>query len=256
MRILVTNDDGISAPGIELLARVLESFGEVWVIAPDRDRSGVSHAITLNAPLRIEQLGPRRFVCDGTPTDSVYLAINQMKLAPDLVVSGVNPGPNLGQDVLYSGTVAGALEGAHWGIPSVAISHCSTDLDQFAALEPLLPGIVELGIEMAKDFAGVININLPAVERAPYLGVRLTKTGVRRYSTEVHERRDPRGRIYYWIGGERVTMPDLPGSDCNAVREGYISITPVGDDLTNHDALAKLQTHLQAGTSTDAYSHE
>ena len=256
MRILVTNDDGISTPGIQLLAKVMEPFGEVWVVVPDQDRSGVSHAITLNAPLRTEKLGPRRFVCDGTPTDSVYLAINQMKLAPTLVVSGVNPGPNLGQDVLYSGTVAGALEGAHWGIPSMAISHCSGDPDLLADLEPLLPDIVDLGIKMAQDFAGVININLPAVDRAPYLGIRVTKTGIRRYSTEVHERRDPRGRTYYWIGGERITMPDLPGSDCNAVRDGYVSITPIGDDLTCHDELAKLRAELAARQSTTTYNHE
>ena len=248
MRILITNDDGIHGPGIELLARVALELagegGEVFVVAPDTERSGVSHAITLFRPLRLREVKANWWACDGTPTDCVYLALNQMKLQVDLVLSGVNPGPNLGHDVLYSGTVAGALEGAHWGVPALAISHCSSRETELALLEPLLPEILRPLIDAAQKVGGALNVNLPPVTEGPYLGTVVTAIGHRYYSNEVHARNDPRGRLYYWIGGAEVTMPDVPGSDCNAIRDQWVSVTPLGDDLTRHGRLGDLAGHL------------
>lgn len=248
MRILITNDDGIHAPGIELLARVAAQLagpdGEVSVIAPDTERSGVSHAITLYRPLRLRQVRPGWWACDGTPTDCIYLALNQMKLQPDLVLSGVNPGPNLGHDVLYSGTVAGALEGAHWGVPALAVSHCSSRESELALLEPFLADVLRPLVGAAQALGGALNVNLPAASEGPYLGTVVTSIGHRYYSNEVHARNDPRGRLYYWIGGAQVTMPDILGSDCNAVRDRYVSVTPLGDDLTRHGRLGDLAQHL------------
>ena len=244
MRILITNDDGIHAPGIEILARVAANLagddGAVFVVAPDTERSGVSHAITLFRPLRLREVRANWWACDGTPTDCVYLAINQMKLQPDLVLSGVNPGPNLGHDVLYSGTVAGALEGAHWGVPALAVSHCSSREHDLALLEPLLLDILKPLVTAAQTLGGALNVNLPPVTEGPYVGTVVTSIGHRYYSNEVHARNDPRGRLYYWIGGAEVTMPDVPGSDCNAIRDRQVSVTPLGDDLTRHARVGDL----------------
>ncbi|MCO4760816.1 MAG: 5'/3'-nucleotidase SurE [Myxococcales bacterium] len=245
MRILLTNDDGIHAPGIAILARVAAQFGEVWVVAPDTERSGSSHAITLFRPLRLRDAGPRWYACDGTPTDCVHLALNQLKVEPDLVLSGVNPGPNLAHDVLYSGTVAGALEGAHWGYPAVALSHCSGDEAQLAKLEArILPDILKRVIPTALESKLALNVNIPPVDKAPFAGLRVTRLGARYYSNEVHERNDPRGRMYYWIGGSTVTMPDIEGSDCNAIRDGYVSLTPLSDNLTRDSAMSPVRHSL------------
>lgn len=232
MRILIANDDGIHAPGIALLARAAARLGEVWVVAPDTERSGVSHAITLYRPLRLREFRPRWYACDGTPTDCVYLAINQMKLAPDLVLSGINAGPNLAHDVLYSGTVAAALEGAHWGVPSIAISHCSSNEALLGRLDGVIADVLDALMPVALKVGRALNVNLPPATRLPYKGVRSGVLGHRVYSNEVHEREDPRGHLYYWIGGAEVHMPDIAGSDCNLVRDNFISVTPLGDDLT------------------------
>lgn len=244
MRILITNDDGIHAPGIAILARVAARWGEVFVVAPDTERSGVSHAITLFKPLRLRETQPHWWACDGTPTDCVYLALNHMKLKPDLVLSGVNPGPNLGHDVLYSGTVAGALEAAHWGVPSLAVSHCGSRESDLEFLEPILGDILEPLIPAAQKLQGAINVNLPSVTRGPYKGTLVASLGHRFYSNEVHEREDPRGRLYFWLGGARVSMPDLPGSDCNGIRDGFVTVTPLGDDLTRYARLGELAHQL------------
>lgn len=264
MRILLTNDDGIHALGLAVLARVAQTFGEVWVVAPDTERSGVSHAITLFRPLRLRPVvtqshqtsgAERWFVCDGTPTDCVYLALNQMKVQPDLVLSGINPGPNLAHDVLYSGTVAGALEGSHWGVPSLAISHCSSHEADIALLEPMLVDILRPLIDSVLQMRGCLNVNLPPVQRAPYRGTVVTRLGKRFYSNEVIERNDPRGQMYYWIGGASVTMPDVEGSDCNGIRDGFVTVTPLGDDMTRHSALADLSRHLHPGAAP-THGHE
>jgi 5'-nucleotidase len=251
MRLLLTNDDGIHAPGITLLAEACAALGESWVVAPDTERSGVSHAITLFRPLRMREIQPRWFVCDGTPTDCVHLALNQLRLQPDVVIAGVNPGPNLGHDVLYSGTVAGALEGVHWGVPSLAVSHCSSHEAELAEVAARLPGLLPHLIATARAIGVALNVNLPPVRKGPWHGVRVTRIGQRFYSNEVIARNDPRGRYYYWIGGAQVTMPDIAGSDCNAIRDGFVSVTPLGDDITRHAALGDLAATLGRALGQD-----
>ena len=167
----------------------------------------------------------------------MYLALHQLKIAPDFVISGINSGPNLGHDVLYSGTVAGALEGAHWGVPSLAISHCTGQTERMGELEPLLDDLMPQLLQVARSQLGAVNVNLPPVQLGPWQGVVPTKMGHRLYTDVVDARVDPRGRPYYWIGGNDVRMPDIAGSDCNAVRDGFVSVTPLGDDLTRHSEL-------------------
>lgn len=243
---LLTNDDGIHAPGLEALARAALHFGDVRVVAPDTERSGVSHAITLYKPLRLRDIRQGWTACDGTPTDCVYLALHQLGIKPDLVLSGINPGPNLGHDVLYSGTVAGALEGAHWGVPSIAFSHCSSNEADMPRLEQPIVELLPALMAIARKSQGTINVNLPAIDRQHWKGMVATCLGQRFYSNEVIARNDPRGRHYFWIGGAEVTMPDIVGSDCNAIRDGYVSVTPLGDDLTRNSAIAQIAEDLEA----------
>lgn len=246
MLFLLTNDDGIHAPGLEALARAAQRFGEVRVVAPDTERSGVSHAITLYKPLRLREIRQGWSICDGTPTDCVYLALHQLGIKPDLVLSGINPGPNLGHDVLYSGTVAGALEGSHWGVPSIAISHCSSNEADMPRLEQPVAELLPALIAIALNNQGTINVNLPPIDRQPWQGMVATRLGQRFYSNEVIARNDPRGRHYFWIGGADVTMPDIAGSDCNAIRDGQVSVTPLGDDLTRTSAIGQIAKELES----------
>lgn len=236
MRILITNDDGIDNEGLRALEETASSHGEVWVVAPDRDRSGISHAITLSRPLRIREVGARRFACDGgTPTDCVYLALHHVMKSckPDLVLSGINPGPNLGWDVLYSGTAAGAREAVLQGIPALAVSLVSGGRGYpFHEIGDHVDGLVRRFIESPPPEFVFYNANLPNPRVGPIRGVRATTLGHRFYSKEVVVREDPRGREYLWIGGASVHMPDMPGSDCNAIRDGWISVTPVACDAT------------------------
>ena len=176
--------------------------------------------------------------------------MHHLDVAPDLVLSGVNPGPNLGHDVHYSGTAAGALEAAWHGVPAMALSHDTRDTSLFGGMDDALHALLARLIPLARHEKVALNVNLPAVDRGPWPGLRTTFTGQRRYSTEVHQRTDPRGGDYLWIGGARVAMSDLPGSDCNAIRDGYVSITPLGDDLTLHHRLEPLQGLLDAADPT------
>lgn len=244
MRLLLTNDDGVHAPGLQLLAEAAAAFGEVWVVAPDTERSGSSHAITLFKPLRLREIQPRWYACDGTPTDCVYLALHELAIRPDIVLSGVNPGPNLGHDVLYSGTVSAALEGAHWGVPSIALSHCASDEALLAPLAAELPALLADLIPVAQRHGRALNVNLPTTRRLPWAGRQVTRVGARYYANEVFARNDPRGRMYYWIGGGDVAMPDVPGSDCNAILANYVSVTPLDDDLTDRQALNSIAEGL------------
>ncbi len=236
MRILVTNDDGFHAAGLQALWQSLEGLGEVWVVAPDRERSGVSHSITLHSPLRIHRQGERAFTVDGTPADCVYLAANHVlrEAPPDLVVSGINHGPNLADDITYSGTVAAALEATMLGIPAVAVSLCvRSRTADFSASARFTRSVVR-GLERHRLPAGVLlNVNVPeASDGASY---RITRQGRRSYGREVIANTDPRGRPYYWIGGDEQAHEDRPGSDANAVNdETIISVTPLHLDMT-HD---------------------
>ena len=250
MRFLLTNDDGIDAPGLALLARVAGRLGEVFVVAPDGERSAVSRGLSLYQPLRLHERRPGWFACDGTPADAIYVALHHLQLAPDLVLSGINPGPNLGHDIHYSGTVAAALEAAWHGVPALALSHDSRDTAFFATMDQRLETLLRALLALPLTSALALNVNLPSAARGPWRGVRLTTVGSRRYSTEVIQRADPRGRPYLWLGGAQVTMADVPGSDCNALADGQVSVTPLGDDLCLHDRLADLQAALGDAAST------
>ena len=240
MRLLLSNDDGIDSEGLAALHAELSKFAEVWVVAPDREQSAASHAITLARPLRIKERRPHWFEVDGTPTDCVYVAVNHlMKDArPSVVCSGINHGPNLGNDVLYSGTVAAAMEGAVLGLSSIAFSSCGRE-NGFA--EPARFAARLAQEVSARPLPGktLLNVNFPA---NPTDRFQVTRLGKRTYGQTVTENVDPRGRRYYWIGGEEPRHEDIPGSDCNAVDEGVISVTPLNLDLTDHRLLVTLRT--------------
>ncbi|MPY87271.1 MAG: 5'/3'-nucleotidase SurE [Luteitalea sp.] len=236
MRIFVTNDDGVRAEGIEALATELEALGEVTVVAPLAEASGIGHGLTLTRPLRIEQLAERVYCVDGTPTDCVNLGLTHvLRTRPHLIISGINKGYNIGDDVTYSGTVAGALEGALLGIPALAISlersEEGFDFSQAAAAAVLLASQV---LERGLPPRTLLNVNVPS---RPARGLRVTVQGQRRYMPSVRESVDPRERKYYWIEeGCCEWVPD-ERSDYQAVRDGWISVTPVHVDWTNHAAL-------------------
>ena len=251
MRLLCTNDDGILAHGLECLIRAAEPLGEVSVVAPDREQSATSHSLTLHHPLRPVQRGERRFQVDGTPTDCVMLAVEAlMPERPDFVLSGINHGQNMGEDVLYSGTVAAAMEGLALGIPSIAISFAGGDLradvsmldDQVAVLTPLLHHLTSL---RAFPPMTLLNVNLPPLPSSEIKGVRLTRLGRRVYSDSLKPMRDPWGRDIFWIGGGSIAWQGLEDSDFRAIQDGYISVTPLHLDLTHFDMLAASATWWQ-----------
>lgn len=241
MRILLTNDDGINAPGILALKRALEPLGEIVVVAPERPRSASGHSITLHKPLRLEQVpmpdGSSGWATNGTPSDCVTLGFDVvMEGRADLVFSGINTGPNLGWDLTYSGTVSAAMEGAILGVPSVAISvagvHPPYDFDAAAAFASRIARQV---IEHGMERYSLLNVNVPPIPAAEIAGVTVTHQGRRQYVDRIDKRTDPWGRRYYWLCGSlREDEPD-PGSDVHAILEGRISVTPVHLDLTaNH----------------------
>jgi 5'-nucleotidase len=239
--ILLSNDDGVRAPGLRALAEALASVGDVLVAAPDRERSATAHAISLDHPLRVDEIEPKVFAIDGTPVDCVYLALHHLvPRPPDLCVSGINNGFNLGSDVFYSGTVGAALEAALRGVPSVALSlerKVPQDFSHAAAFARWLVKDVLGRGGSAIDPLTFLNVNLPS---GPIKGVRVTSMGRRIYRDQVSVRQDLRGRSYYWIGGPEQKGEDVPGSDCTAVSEGMASVTPIGLDLTHQPMHARL----------------
>jgi 5'-nucleotidase len=243
MRLLITNDDGILALGLECLYAAAEPLGEVTVVAPDREQSATSHSLTLHHPLRPIPRGPRRWQVDGTPTDCVMLAIEAlMPERPDFVLSGINHGQNMGEDVLYSGTVAAAMEGLALGVPSIAISFAGGDLradvtrlrEQVKVLTPLLKHLTSLP-QFPRNT--LFNVNLPPIAGDEVRGVRLTRLGRRVYSESVAPMKDPWGRQIYWIGGGAISWSGEDNSDFRAIEDGYVSVTPLHLDLTHHDVL-------------------
>lgn len=248
-RILVTNDDGYRSDGIRALADALRSLGEVTIVAPMTEASAIGHALTLRHPLRLEQMDSHTFGVDGTPTDCVNVAVTQvLKALPDLIVSGINKGWNLGDDVTYSGTVAGALEGALLGVPSIAVSLRATrgdyDFSYAARAAALMGGALVRRPLPSRTF---LNINLPKGEPKGY---RVTVQAKRNHVTSVAERYDPKGRAYYWIEEGQNDWEAHDRSDYQAVRDGYVSVTPLQPDLTAYDALATVEEmtdHTEAG---------
>jgi len=243
MRLLVTNDDGIHAAGIAALAAAVEGLGEVWVVAPDRERSGASHSITLHSPLRITEVGERRLMVDGSPGDCVYVAVNHLFKddRPALVVSGINHGPNLADDITYSGTVAAALEATMLGIPAIAFSLCGRGNRDFTADARFARGLVSTVLDQGLPRGTLLNVNVPAGSDGE--AHRITRQGKRSYLQEVLEKVDPRGKRYYWIGGDELAHEDIPGSDCNAVYdEKVISVTPLHLDMTHDPMRREMET--------------
>lgn len=240
-RILVTNDDGVRSDGIHALASALEPLGEVTIVAPHLEASAIGHALTLRRPLRMEQLRDRVYEVDGTPTDCVNIAFTQIfGGAPDLVVSGINKGFNLGDDVTYSGTVAGALEGALLGVPSIAVSLQRTreqyDFSHAAAAAATI-GAMVLRRQMLQGQT-FLNLNVPAGKPR---GFRLTVQAKRNHVTIVDPRTDPRGQKYYWIEEGDNNWEPHDRSDYQAIRDGFTSVTPLHPDMTDHGALAALE---------------
>lgn len=240
----MTNDDGIHAPGLRTLVRELVSLGSVVVVAPDQERSGTGHGITVHTPLRVRTVdwggGVLAFSLNGTPADCVKLGVDALVDGPcDLVISGVNRGPNLGTDVLYSGTVSGAVEGYLQGLPALAVS-----LDSFTSREEAYGPAARLARGLAQKLLEVrppllLNVNVPG--KSPSRGVQITRLGRRTYRNVFDRREDPRGRSYYWLAGEAVDLDLSPGTDARAVQDGYVSITPLRFDLTDAAAMEQLR---------------
>jgi 5'-nucleotidase len=251
VRLLVTNDDGILAFGLECLVKAARPLGDVTVVAPDREQSATSHSLTLHHPLRVKARGDQRYQVDGTPTDCVMLALQAiMPEPPDFVLSGINHGQNMGEDVLYSGTVAAAMEGLALGVRSMAISFAGGDHgsdsslvgDQVETVTALLKHITSLALPEHT----LLNINLPPVPASEVRGVRLTRLGRRVFSDSLKRMHDPWGKDIFWIGGGTVAWSGAADSDFRAIQEGYISVTPLQLDITHFDMLAAAEDWWRA----------
>jgi 5'-nucleotidase len=239
--ILVTNDDGIQSPGLRILARALAPLGRVVVVAPDRERSAVSHALTLHLPLRATEQAGDWWAVDGTPTDCVNIGIHGLvKATPQLVVSGINLGANLGDDLTYSGTVAAAMEATLMGVPAFAVSLAGERFteEDFCWAGRWAAHLASLVRDHGLPADTFLNVNVPAGQPA---GIKLTRQGKRRYGDAVVENLDPRGRAYYWIGAGELALHDLEGTDVHAVQRGLVSVTPLHLDLTNYAAFERLR---------------
>ncbi|MEX2584432.1 MAG: 5'/3'-nucleotidase SurE [Gemmatimonadota bacterium] len=243
MLILCTNDDGYFAAGLKVLADAAAAHGDVEVVAPDREQSACSHSLTMHYPLRANRHDSRTRYIDGTPTDCVALAVGALlERRPDVVLSGVNHGPNMGEDVLYSGTVAGAMEATILGIPAVAFSYTGSDPNAIEAYGPLLGDLIPKLVQR-KDFPAetLLNVNIPPIAPEEVLGVRVTRLGRRVYSDSLTRSTDPAGREYFWIGGGGIEWSGEDDTDFRAIDQGYISVTPLHLDLTNHELLADIE---------------
>ena len=247
MRILVANDDGIGAPGIKCLERAARQLSDdVWVVAPEAEQSAASHSLTLHRPLRLRRISRRRFAVNGTPTDCVYLAFNKLLSdhRPDLVLSGINRGSNVGEDVTYSGTIAAAMEATLLGVPAIALSQFYDDSRRvhWATAERWTPRVVRALLDQGWPDGVLINVNFPARAADQVRGMRAGRQGTHQVGDSLEERVDPRGGLYYWVG---QTTPedtgDAAGTDLRAIKQGYISLTPLHLDLTHGPSLRRLR---------------
>ncbi len=238
--VLATNDDGIHSPGLAALVDTVAGFEPVVVVAPDRNRSAIGHALTLDAPLRADEIRPDVFAVDGTPTDCVNLGVHGLVAGkPRLVVSGINRGANLGDDITCSGTVCAALEAALMGFPAIAFSLDARDfsVEDLARAADVVDYLVRYVLVAGLPSGVFLNVNIPS---GPIQGISLTRQGKRHYGEGIVHKTDPRGRSYYWIGGGLTGFEDIPGSDCNAVAASRVSITPLRTSLTSEAALEKM----------------
>ncbi|HSU25748.1 MAG TPA: 5'/3'-nucleotidase SurE [Pyrinomonadaceae bacterium] len=240
-RILITNDDGIHSEGIEALEAVMLEIGEVYVVAPASEMSGASHSLTLARPLRIRQIDERHWTVDGTPTDCVTLALNRIlppEERPDICVSGINHGANLGDDATYSGTVAGAMEATILGVPGLAFSLVTSSSRDFAESARVAQEVTRKALAEGLPEWTLLNVNIPKGETK---GIRITRQGFKESCPVISEHVDPRGKLYYWIGEVREGFRAEGGTDFEAVDEGYVSVTPMRSDLTNHQAIEEMR---------------
>jgi 5'/3'-nucleotidase len=238
MIILLSNDDGIHSEGLTALEESVRHVGDIYTVAPDRAQSSMSHALTLHRPLRVHELGTRRLSVDGTPVDCVKLALTGLlPVRPELVISGINKGPNLGDDIIYSGTVSAAIEGALLGIPAIAVSLVTFKDFDFRAAAEFTATLIQRIAERDIPPKTLLNVNVPPIPKRDLKGWRVTRMGKRHYSENIVERVDPRGVKYYWIGGDDLGFSNDDGTDCQTVHEGYISVTPLQVDLTDYKLL-------------------
>ncbi len=246
MLILLTNDDGIHSEGLLALRETLAVSHDVWVVAPERERTCIGHAITLHKPLRIKRISDNTYASNGSPVDCIYLGIKAiLKKKPDMIISGINKGPNMGQDVHYSGTVAAAKEGAFLAIPSMAVSICARGQFLFDEAALVTKKIVSF-FKNKKFIDGTfLNINIPNLHYGKLNGFMVTKLGKRIYNDEVLERTDPRGGTYYWIGGSADAYEEKRGTDFDAVEKGYVSVTPLGLDMTYTGSIKNYKSYFR-----------
>lgn len=249
MKILISNDDGYMAQGIKALAKALSDLGDITVVAPDRNRSGASNSLTLENPLRLSQLENGVFRVEGTPTDCVHLAITGLlEEEPDMVVSGINSGANLGDDVLYSGTVAAAMEGRFLGFPAIAISLVGADATHYETAAWAAQKLVAHLKESSLPADTILNVNVPDLPIAEIAGFESTRLGHRHKAEPVIKEFDPRGRAMYWVGPAGEEQDAGMGTDFDAIRRGVISVTPLQIDLTRYDAIDGVANWLQGVT--------
>src|SRR6185295_13707721 len=241
-RILITNDDGIHSDGLIKLEEALKELGDVYVVAPLSEMSGASHSLTLARPLRIRQLDSRHWAVDGTPTDCITLALNKIlpeEERPDICVSGINHGGNLGDDATYSGTVAGALEATILGVPGLALSLVARENFDFKHAAAFGVVAAHKVLEEGLPDGTLLNINLP---RGEVKGVKVTRQGIKHARPVITEHIDPRGKPYFWIGEEYFNTNSAEGTDYHAIEQGYVSVTPMRSDMTDHHALTAIET--------------
>jgi len=245
-RILISNDDGINSSGLNALSQALKPLGQVIIIAPDREQSASSHALSLHRPLRIDKLSENVYSVDGTPTDCINLAINGFlkNKKPDLIVSGINKGENLGDDITYSGTVSAAIEGTLLGIPSIAISQEGRSDFDFEAANYYIYDLAKYVLFNPIPRNTLLNINIPNLPLNKIKGIKIATQGKRIYEEPIVEKTDPRGKKYYWIGGNELDSVIIENSDIEAVKSGYVSITPIKLDLTDYNFIEKLEHDL------------
>lgn len=241
MKILITNDDGIHAKGINILRQELSRHHDVLLVAPDREQSATSHSLTLTRPLRLFKHESNYYSCDGTPTDSILLAVLKFlkNKKPDMIISGINHGPNMGEDILYSGTVAAAIEGAQLEIPSIALSMTDSRGADFDGAARFVSRFLKIYPDLDLASSTILNINFPGNIKDGFKDFRFTFLGSRKYDDLIIERTDPRGIKYYWIAGSPV-WEKKKGSDINAIRSGKVSVTPIHLHFTDGGVLDRL----------------
>ncbi|NND91613.1 MAG: 5'/3'-nucleotidase SurE [Granulosicoccus sp.] len=246
MRILIANDDGYLSPGIRALQAAMRQLGQATIVAPDRNRSGASNSLTLSHPVHVRQHEPDIYSLEATPTDCVNIALSGLlEEEQDMVVSGINDGPNMGDDVLYSGTVAAAIEGRHLGHPAVAVSMASHEPRHYATAAQVVSNLVAHLRDVPLPMDTILNINVPDVPYNELSGVRATRLGTRHPSKDAIRQLSPRGETVFWIGAAGDIADDGPGTDFGAVRDGYVSVTPLQIDLTRFDSIAPVSAWLE-----------